>query len=122
MAEPTEHPDVSRMMVAFLRFYADITQRDLARAARLVQSQVSEIETGDIELSEDMLRRIGSATGVRWELMTHLRRFLNAFLFAAEGGGAVSLASADLLESPAVLAYLLEDEAAARRETPPRHG
>jgi len=120
MTEPTEHPRASKMMVAFLRLYADMSQTELAQAARLSsQSRVSEIESGDDKTpSEDVLRRIAAATGVRWELVTHLRRFINGFLFATERAGVSLAGSTAHPESLAVLAYLLEDEAAARHEPP----
>jgi len=120
MTEPTEHPRASRMMVVFLRLYAEMSQTELARALGLSsQSRISELESGgEKPPSEDMLRRIAAATGVRWELATHLRRYVNDFLLAAERGGAVPQGNTAHLESYALSAYLLEDTAAARHEPP----
>lgn len=121
MAESTEHPRASRMMVVFLRLYAEMSQTELARALRLSsQSRVSALESGgDKPPSEAMLRRIAEATGVRWELANHLRRYISDFLIAAERGGAVPQSSTALPESPAILAYLLEEAAAAVRQESP---
>jgi transcriptional regulator with XRE-family HTH domain len=115
MMEPTEHPRASRMMVVFLRLYAAMSQTQLARALGLSsQSRISELESGDDKPpSEATLRRIAAATGIRWELAAHLRRYINDFLLAAERGGAVPQDNIAHLES-----YALAETAAARRESP----
>ncbi|HEY3570286.1 MAG TPA: helix-turn-helix transcriptional regulator [Thermoanaerobaculia bacterium] len=126
MAEPREHPDALRLLVVFLRFHARMSQAGLAGATRLAQSRISMLESGDALPAEDVLRRIASATGVRWELVTHLRRYVNDFLYAAERGGAVPPNHAADPVPLAISAYLLEDMAAqaeppsAARETAER--
>lgn len=118
MAEPREHPDALRLLVVFLRFHGRMSQAGLARATRLAQSRISMLENGEALPAEDVLRRIASAAGVRWELVTHLRRYVNDFLYAAEQGGAVPPNRAADPVPLAISAYLLEDMAAAQAEPP----
>ena len=83
---------VSRLLVLFLRFYANMTQSELAKAARLSQPTISSYEEGDSAPSDAILGRIAKAVGVEWELVLHLRRFIEAFLSATSRKEEASLA------------------------------
>ncbi len=120
-----DDPEVLRLVVVFLRFYARMTQAELGRAARVRQSYISELESGQRQLTEEVLRRIAAAADVPWPLVVHLRRFAAAFLSAtAEGAtfeeAADSLGRSTLID-PAhlvVSAYLMEDAAETAHESP----
>jgi len=113
--------EVSRLLVLFLRFYADISQAELAKASRVSQANISLYENGEREPKEPSLRRIAKAVGVEWTLVMHLRRFIEAFLSAAGRREPASIAEPlDLaVVAPALLGVipvLIED----RAEPPPR--
>src|SRR5688572_14098249 len=106
MAEKGD-PAVLRLVVVFLRFYADMTQEAFGEASGLTQAQVSLYESGKEAPPERTLRRMAKTAGATWPLMVHLRRFFEAFLSAAARRGiAVSDASSSLLVQ-AVLENLL---------------
>lgn len=116
MEATAEHPDVSRLVVLFLRNYARMSQVKLGQAARVRQSYLSELEQGDKVPSEEVLRRLAAATGFPWPLVAHLRRFYAALLAAIPKGATFEMAAADLLtvtlDDSALLAvhsYLVED-------------
>lgn len=115
-----EDPKVSRLVVAFLRSYADMTQTELATAAGMGQGHISRFESGKKVPSEEILRRLAKAAGVRWPLVAPLRRFCATFASAAarpelSGSGDldVEMLKQVVLE-PVLLAmeaYLLEENA-----------
>lgn len=114
MEREEEDPEVLRLMVLFLRESARMNQVRLSKAARVSQSRLSLIELGKAVPPEDVLRRLAAATDVSWPLVARLRQFYAAFLKAKskkigldEKPGIWPGAE----DSPAVLAYLLEDEA-----------
>jgi transcriptional regulator with XRE-family HTH domain len=122
MREPEEAGAV-RLVVVFLRFYADMTQAEFGKAARVDQSDVSKYEKRDNKTpSEEVLRRMARAANVEWPVVVHLRRTYEAILAAAARPGAVTEGqppSAELLE-PALLALtpcLLGDPEAERRRS-----
>lgn len=75
MKNETGDPGVARMLVIFLRSYADLSQAELAAAMRSGQSTISRYETGSEIPSEDSLRRMADAVGLPWAVVMHLRRF-----------------------------------------------
>lgn len=113
-----EDPNVSRLIVAFLRSYAGMTQAEMATAAGMGQGYISRCESGQNVPSEETLRRLARAAGVRWPLMGPLRSFCAAFASAAARPASMEPGALDaegferaVLE-PALLAvnaYLLED-------------
>lgn len=120
MDSMTEHPDVLRLVVLFLRNYADLTQVELGRAARVHQGRLSVFETGDKTPPDEVLRRLAAAAGVPWPLVAHLRRFYAALLAAMPKSAAFEETAGDLQtvtlsDSPflAVQSYLIEDTAEA---------
>jgi transcriptional regulator with XRE-family HTH domain len=115
-----ENPDVARMVVLYLRFTARLSQTELATAAGLTQSQVSRLESGTGQPSEEVLRRIAAAVAVPWHLVAHLRHFFAAFTTAMESGGGLSLEgmTPGRNDLPAISSYWLEEAAEASRESP----
>jgi transcriptional regulator with XRE-family HTH domain len=114
-----EDPKVSRLVVAFLRSYADMTQVELAMAAGMDQGHISRFESGKKVPSEEILRRLAKAAGVHWPLVAPLRRFCATFSSAAArpelsgpGDLDVEMLKQAVLEPVllAVDAYLLEDD------------
>jgi transcriptional regulator with XRE-family HTH domain/tetratricopeptide (TPR) repeat protein len=125
MKTEEDDPEVLRLVVVFLRFYARMTQAELGRAARVRQSYISELESGQRQLTEEVLRRIAVAADVPWPLVVHLRRFAAAFLSVTAEGAAFEEAADSLgrsrLIDPAhlvVSAYLMEDAAETVHESP----
>jgi len=114
MERKEEDPEVLRLVVRFLRETARMSQVRLSTAARLAQSQLSQIELGKATPSEDVLRRLAAATDVPWPFVAHLRQFYAALLKAKSRKVGLDEKCAVLPgweDSLAVLAYLLEDEA-----------
>jgi transcriptional regulator with XRE-family HTH domain len=119
--ETKEDPKVLRLVVAFLRVQADLTQTELARAAGMTQGHISRYESGQKVPTEEILRRLARATGVSWPLAVHVRRFCTAFLAAAARQGSVdpgANSSGEPLEQAvlenlrlALSVYRLEDDA-----------
>ncbi len=113
--------EVFRLLVLFLRSYADKTQMELSKASRVSQPSLSLYEKGEREPTEATLRRLAKGAGVEWTLVVQVRRFIEAFLSAVSRQQAVSGAEpfdVSVLE-PAVLAavpFLIEDQTAP----PPR--
>ncbi len=105
-----------RLLVIFLRSYADVSQNKLSTASRVSQPNISLYEQGEREPGEDSLRRIAKAVGVEWTLVTHVHRFIKAFLSAVSQRKAVAVGEPfdfAVLEPVrlAVLPYLLGDQA-----------
>jgi transcriptional regulator with XRE-family HTH domain len=107
--------EVFRLLVLFLRSYADMSQIELSSASRVSQPNISLYEKGEREPTEATLRRLAKGAGVEWTLVVQVRRFIEAFLSAASRRQAVSgaepfdvavLAPAEL----AVLPFLIEDQ------------
>lgn len=73
-----------RLVVSFLRSYGRMTQGELAAAAGMTQGLVSRLESGQKVPSEELLRRLAAAVGVRWSLVVQLRRAVGAFVAAAK--------------------------------------
>lgn len=115
-----EDPNVSRLVVAFLRSYAGMTQAELATAAGMGQGYISRCESGRNVPSEETLHRLAKGAGVRWPLIAPLRSFCAAFVAAAARPASTEPGTLDrealeraILE-PALLAvnaYLLEESA-----------
>jgi transcriptional regulator with XRE-family HTH domain len=119
-----ENPEVSRLLVGFLRLFANVTQAEFGEASGIDQSDVSRLESGAEVPSERMIRRMAKAAKVPWFLAALLRRFLETFVAAvARRRGAVSSEPLDLgVLEPALMAaeaYLLEEKAAPPRRQPP---
>jgi len=117
MAKQGSDP-ISRLVVGFLRSFADRTQADFAEASGVYQADVSRYESGDKTPTERTLRRMAAAAGVPWGAVSHLRRFFGGVIEAAGKGNGV-LSGEDKLERAilepaflAVAAYRLEDETA----------
>jgi transcriptional regulator with XRE-family HTH domain len=120
MTEPDE-ASVLRLVVVFLRFYADMTQAEFGKASRVDQSDISKYEKGTKLPPEESLRRMATAAGLDWSLLIHLRRAYEAVLSASALRNVatdVQLPDPALLE-PVLLAvtpYLLGNQ----RMEPPR--
>ena len=113
-----EHPDVSRMVVLFLRLTARLNQTELGRAAGLTQSQVSRLESGPGQLSEEALRRVAAAAGVPWPLVARLRRFVDSFLSALSGEAGSFEEASPRPRSLSAESSLSEELAAAAQRSP----
>jgi len=101
--------EVFRLLVMFLRSYADMSQVELAEASRVSQPNISLYEKGERKPTEATLRRIAKSAGVEWEVVMQVRRFIEAFLSAAAQRVAATVGEpfdVAVLE-PAVLAVLL---------------
>ena len=113
MERKEEDPEVLRLVVLFLRELTKMTQDQLSAAAGMSQSQLSQIEIGNVTPSEAALRRLAAAADVSWPLVVRLREFYAAFL-KAKSKKVVLAEKRDLWpgaeDSLAVLTYLLEDE------------
>jgi len=123
MEKISDPPEISRLVVLFLRQYARKSQIGFGRAAGLPQSDLSRYESGQKIPSEEVLQRMAAAAGIPWPLVLHLRRFYAGLLAAIASRAAVQesdeltgldLGGAALL---AVRAYLMEDAAAEASET-----
>jgi transcriptional regulator with XRE-family HTH domain len=95
--DKVEDSEDSRLVVSFLRSYGRLTQEELAAAAGMTQGLVSRLESGQKVPSEQVLRRLAAAVGVRWPLVVQLRRAVTAFVAAAK-------------EAPDTLGAPLQDE------------
>jgi transcriptional regulator with XRE-family HTH domain len=74
---------VLRLVVDFLRCYADMTQAEFGKASGVDQSEISKYEKGTKQPSEESLRRMAKASGVDWPVVVHLRRTYGAVLSAS---------------------------------------
>jgi transcriptional regulator with XRE-family HTH domain len=116
-------PNVTRLVVGFLRSYTGLIQEEFGRACRVDQADMSRFEAGKTVPSEAVLQRMAAAAGVPWPVVGQIRRFTAAFLAAVQGtetGLDLELERA-VLEPVmmAVRAYLVEDAAAGpARPTP----
>src|SRR5829696_4234874 len=110
-------PSVLRLVVIFLRSYAEMTQEQFGRESRVAQPEVSRYELGHVAPPEEALRRMATVARIDWSLVVHLRRFYTSLLAAASRGGAAPAGEAldlSMLE-PVLLAvapYLIEPYAA----------
>lgn len=109
-------PDVLRLVVVFLRFYAGLTQAELGLASGVHQTDISRYESGEEAPPEKILRRIAKAAKVPWYLAVLLRRFVEAFLVAAARRNVVTGPEplAPEILAPVMLAitpYLIEEKA-----------
>ncbi len=114
MAEPDE-ASVLRLVVVFLRFYADMTQAEFGKASRVDQSDISKYEKGTRIPPEESLRRMAKAAEVDWPVVVHLRRAYGAVLSASARRSAIPDLQPPALGSlePVLLAvtpYLLGDQ------------
>lgn len=114
-----ENPNVTRMVVLYLRFTARLSQTELGLAAGLTQSQVSRLESGLGPPSEEVLRRIAAAAAVPWPLVARLRRFAGSFHSALSGeAGRFEEVDPEVLPRSAESSWLLEDLDAAAQRSP----
>ncbi len=123
MAESDE-ASALRLVVVFLRFYADMTQAEFGKAARVDQSDISKYEKGTKPPPEEVLRRMAKAADVEWPVVVHLRRAYGAVLSASARRSAIpDLQPSALvgLETSllAVTPYLIEDRGAEPWRQPP---
>src|SRR3954447_22567183 len=88
-----------RLVVDFLRRYADMTQVEFGKASRVDQSEVSKYEKGTKTPSEEALRRMAMAANVDWPIVVHLRRVYGAVLSSAARRIDIQPPSPELLES-----------------------
>jgi transcriptional regulator with XRE-family HTH domain len=122
MAEPAEG-SVLRLVVVFLRFYADMTQAEFGKASRVDQSDISKYEKGAKLPPEESLRRMAEAADLDWPVVVHLRRAYGAVLSASARRNVVTdvqLPDPAWLE-PVLLAvtpYLLGDRAEPPQQPP----
>ena len=110
-------PSVLRLVVIFLRSYAEMTQEQFGRESRVAQPEVSRYELGHVAPPEEALRRMAQVVRIDWPLVVHLRQFISSLLAAASRGGAAPAGKAlDLtMLEPVLLAvapYLIEPYAA----------
>ena len=82
------NPEVRRLLVLFLRFHADLSQRGLGQKIGLSQGEISRYEAGKMAAPEEVLRRMAEAVGVPWSSVVHLRRCIEAVLSTAARGPA----------------------------------
>jgi transcriptional regulator with XRE-family HTH domain len=121
------NPEVLRLIVLFLRFYADLSQSELARRVGLGQGDISRYEAGGTAPPQEVLRRMADAVGVPWSTVVHLRRCIEAVLSSAarrdesedEAGGGEDL-EISILEPVllSVLPALIEAEEGEEIRTP----
>ncbi|HEY4572750.1 MAG TPA: helix-turn-helix transcriptional regulator, partial [Thermoanaerobaculia bacterium] len=109
-----------RLVVDFLRRYADMTQVEFGKASRVDQSEISKYEKGIKTPPEESLRRMAQAASVDWPVVVHLRRTYEAVLTAAARRSAVpdGQPPALALLEPVLLAvtpYLLGDQGVVPR-------
>jgi transcriptional regulator with XRE-family HTH domain len=120
MVEPDE-ASALRLVVVFLRFYADMTQADFGKASRVDQSDISKYEKGTRMPPEEPLRRMAKAAGVDWPMVVHLRRAYKAVLTASTRRSAIpDLPPPPLIEPVlvAVTPYLLDHGMDPRQRFP----
>jgi transcriptional regulator with XRE-family HTH domain len=115
MKNETGDPGVSRLLVIFLRSYADLSQTELAAAMGSGQSTISRYEVGREIPAESSLRRMADAAGIPWTVVVRLRRFYETVfdvatrrerVAARTGSGAVDrafLEAALLAASPSLV-------------------
>jgi len=114
MAESDE-ASVLRLVVVFLRFYADMTQAEFGKASRVDQSEISKYEKGTKPPPEESLRRMAKAADVDWPVVVHLRRAYGAILsMSSRRAAAPDLQPPPLASLDAVLLaitpYLIGDQ------------
>ncbi|HEY2293943.1 MAG TPA: helix-turn-helix transcriptional regulator, partial [Thermoanaerobaculia bacterium] len=86
MPEPENEEDeakAARLLVIFLRSYADLKQTELGEITGLGQGAISRYETGDTVPSPESLRRISEAVVIPWPLGRELRRCFSAAIRSA---------------------------------------
>src|SRR5258708_1717930 len=86
MATKSEDPEVLRLLVGFLRFFAHLKQTEFADASGLQQVDISLYESGKQRPREKNLRRMAAAAGVPWAAVWLLRRFYGALLIVIRAG------------------------------------
>jgi len=123
MAESDE-ANVLRLVVVFLRFYADMTQAEFGKACRVDQSDISKYEKGTKPPPEEALRRMAKTADVDWPVVVHLRRAYGAILSASARRGAVPEVQPPnpVWLEPVLLAvtpYLIGDQAIEPRRKSP---
>lgn len=121
MSEPENEEaeaKAARLLVIFLRSYADVTQAKLGKIAGLGQGAISRYETGDSVPTPKSLRRISEAVGIPWPIGRELRRCFTAAIRGSRrhledlGGDAGGL---DVLLERAIITtfpYLIQEIAA----------
>src|SRR5262245_27958365 len=77
-------PRVTRLLVSFLRAYADITQDAFAEASGVYQSEIALYESGAKVPDERTQRRLAAAVRLEWPVLVHLRRAMEAVVHAAD--------------------------------------
>lgn len=114
-------PKITRLVVVFLRFRAEMTQKEFGDASGVDQAAVSRYELGDLAPSEETLRRMAKAAGLGWHVVAHLHRFIGTILSGDSSQGPVDtrgeleiLAAARLAMAP----FLLEFRGVAHRLAP----
>lgn len=116
-------PSVLRLVVIFLRSYAQMTQAQFGKASRVAQPEVSRYEMGHGAPSEEALRRMAKVAGIDWSLVVHLRQFFSSLLAAMGSKGDPPPMAFDLtLLEPvglAIASYLIEAHTAEPSRTSP---
>lgn len=116
-------PKATRLLVIFLRSYADLKQTELGKVTGLGQGPISRYETGKDEPSPDSLRRISEAAGLPWPVARDLRRCFSAVIRSSTRrweDQEIDAGMLDALLEPVLLAifpYLIQ-ELAAEQEPP----
>src|SRR5262245_24002054 len=117
--------EVFRLLVIFLRSYADMSQEELSKASRVSQANISLYEKGEREPTEATLRRLAKGADVEWTLVVHARRFIESFLAAAAAKKRPAASVGEPFDlavlAPVVLAvqpFLIEDRAEPQRRPP----
>lgn len=109
-----------RLVTIFLRSYADKSQAEFGKAARVDQGAVSRYEVGKQVPSEEALRRMAEAADVPWPVVVHLRRFYGALISAVEcWRGATEQGESSLLRSLSLESALLTLTPYFLEEAPP---
>jgi transcriptional regulator with XRE-family HTH domain len=96
MVERENELDVPRLLVVFLRFYAQMTQAEFGKACAVQQGDISRYEAGQKAPSEEILKRMAAAAGLPWQLVVHLRRFFGAVLKTSDLWRAIESGTTEL--------------------------
>lgn len=119
-------PRVSRRVVGFLRFHANMTQAKFGEESRTSQADVSRYELGEQVPSEETLRRMAKAAKLEWPVVVHLRRFIGTILeatdrYLSQSPDAGARLDHAVLEAArlAVAPYQVDSAGTARRSPPP---